>query len=124
MLVNERSGNLVARLTDGTLQVVQADFSDLSVRGELGLMGMVVDPEFSVNRRLYTCQGDREVGQVKVVAWRINGDYTRVEGVDDPLVGNIPSRPISITAAVCASVVKVIYDLNRRRRSRKQPPRP
>ena len=94
MLVNERSGNLVARLTDGTLQTVQADFSDLSVRGELGLMGMVVDPKFSVNRRLYTCQGDREIGRVKVVAWRINGDYTQAERVDDPLVGNIPSANI------------------------------
>lgn len=94
MLVNERSGGLTARLADGHLQAVQADFSDLSAVGELGLMGMAVDPAFSANRRLYTCQGDRVSGQIKVVAWRINNDYSQAERVDDPLVGGIPSATI------------------------------
>ena len=94
MLVNERSGSLLARLTDGTLRTVQADFSDLSAKGELGLMGMAVDPEFSANRRFYTCQGDEDTAQIKVVAWRMNGDYTEAERIDDPLVGNIPSANI------------------------------
>ncbi|MXW06925.1 MAG: PQQ-dependent sugar dehydrogenase [Gammaproteobacteria bacterium] len=94
MLVNERAGKLTARLADGAFQAVEADFSDLSVRGELGLMGMVVDPRFVANRRFYTCQGDGGTGQIKVVAWRISDDYTRADRVDDPLVGGIPSASI------------------------------
>ena len=93
-LVTERSGQLIARLTEGSSRVVQADWSDLAVRGELGLMGIAVDPEFSANRRFYTCQGDRLADQVKVVAWRLNDDYTQAERVDDPLVGGIPSASI------------------------------
>ena len=94
MLVNERSGRLIARLANGNVQEIQADWSDLAVRFELGLMGMVVDPDFATKRRLYTCQGDRQVEQVKVVAWHINSDYTVAERVDDPLVGNIPSASV------------------------------
>ena len=94
MLVTERSGGLSARLTDGALRTVEVDFSDLSARGELGLMGMVVDPEFAANSRFYTCQGDRESGQVQVVAWRMDDDYARAERVDDPLVGGIPAANI------------------------------
>ena len=93
-LVVERGGKLIARLADGTLQTVEADFSDLDVRHELGLMGMVVDPNFANNRRFYTCQGDRIKQQIKVVAWRMGDDYSVAERVDDPLVGDIPSANI------------------------------
>ena len=94
MLVNQRSGRLLARLADGRLQTVKADFSDLLVKGELGLMGMVVDPDFDDNRRFYTCQGDKKANQTKVVAWRINHDYNQAWRVDDPLVGGIPAASI------------------------------
>ena len=94
LLVTERSGKLLARLADNSLQVVEADLSDLAVRGELGLMGLTVDPEFAANRRFYTCQGDRAAGQIQVIAWRMDDNYTRAERVDDPLVGGIPGANI------------------------------
>ena len=60
LLVNQRSGGLIARTADGVQRTVEADFGDLEARGELGLMGMAVDPGFVANRRFYTCQGERE----------------------------------------------------------------
>ena len=57
MLFTQRAGVLSSRLTDGTVQTVTADLSDSFARGETGLMGIVVDPSFSSNRRFYTCQG-------------------------------------------------------------------
>ena len=96
ILINERAGRLIAKLPDGSLQDVEADFSDLSVGGELGLMGMVVDPNFTNNRRLYTCQGDRFSGEVKIVAWTISKDYSRASRVADPLLAGIPSASIHI----------------------------
>ena len=57
LLVDERPGGFTAVLPDGTVQAVQADFGDLLVAGETGLMGLAVDPGFASNRRFYTCQG-------------------------------------------------------------------
>src|SRR4051812_38291018 len=57
LLFDERSGGLTAVLPDGSVQPVDADFSDLFARGETGLMGLVLDPDFDHNRRFYTCQG-------------------------------------------------------------------
>ena len=94
MIVNERSGRLIARLADGSRQTIEADFSDLEVRTELGLMGMEVDPDFSNNRHFYTCQGDKNTKKIKVVTWKMNDDYTQAEKVKDPLVGDIASARI------------------------------
>ncbi len=89
MLFTERGGAISARLTDGTVQAVTADMSDLYVRAETGLMALVLDPSFPSNRRFYTCQShtDREV---QVIAWTINAGYTQATRADDPLVGDIP----------------------------------
>ncbi len=92
MLFTERSGRLSSRLTDGTVQSVTADFSDLIVRAEAGLMAIVVDPSFSSNRRFYSCQAHTGlVPEVQVIAWTINETYTVARRVADPLVGGIPS---------------------------------
>ena len=90
MLVNQRGGGIKARLDDGTVKTVQADFSDLRAVGEGGLMGMVVDPDFSNNRRFYTCQGHQNPQEIQVISWTINNDYDQATRVDDPLVGGIP----------------------------------
>ena len=91
MLFTERSGGLSSRLPDGTVQSVSADFDDLLVSGEAGLMAIVVDPAFASNRRFYTCQA--HTGRVvQVIAWTFNDDtYTAATRVADPLVGNIPA---------------------------------
>ncbi len=85
MLFTERWGVLSSRLTDGTIQTVTADFSDLWVDVKTGLMGIVTDPDFASNRRFYTCQGHWDVA-VQVVSWTIDDGYTTATRVDDPLV--------------------------------------
>ncbi len=93
MLFTQRSGVLSSRLADGTVQTVTADLSDLVSAGERGLMGIVVDPSFSSNRRFYTCQG-HSGGGVQVVAWTIDAAYKEATRVADPLVGGIPGTNI------------------------------
>ncbi len=92
MLFTERDGTLSARLPDGTVQEVMADFSDLYVSGEAGLMGVVVDPRFTSNRRFYTCQ-THTGPTAQVIAWVVSADYTEAARIDDPLVGDIPAGP-------------------------------
>ena len=89
MLFTQRSGILSARLTDGTVQTVTADFSDFRASGEGGFMAILVDPNFNANRRFYTCQTHFSPREVQVIAWTINNDYTEATRVDDPLVGGI-----------------------------------
>ena len=90
MLFTQRSGILSARLTDGTVQTVTADFSDFRASGEGGFMAILVDPNFNANRRFYTCQTHFSPREVQVIAWTINTDYTEATRVSDPLVGGIP----------------------------------
>ena len=90
MLFTQRSGVLSARLTDGTVQTVTADFGDLYASGEAGLMAIVIDPSFASNRRFYTCQ-THAGPTVQVIAWTINVAFTVATRVNDPLVGGIPA---------------------------------
>ena len=90
MLFTERAGKLSSRLTDGTVQTVTADFSDVFNQFESGLMALVVDPDFATNRRFYTCQAHTGP-EVQVIAWTINSGYTTATRVADPLVGGIPA---------------------------------
>ena len=90
MLFTERRGRLKRRLANGTVGSVTADFSDLYVQGEAGLMAIVVDPGFASNRRFYTCQA--HTGKtVQVIAWTIDAAYASATRVSDPLVGDIPA---------------------------------
>ena len=90
MLFTQRAGVLSSRLPGGTVQTITADFSDLYVGSEVGLMAIVVDPGFASNRRFYTCQSHTGPG-VQVVAWTIDTAYTTATRVADPLVGGIPT---------------------------------
>ena len=90
MLFTERAGALKARLTNGTVQTVDADFSDLYTTQEAGLMAIIVDPAFADNRRFYTCQVNA-VSQAEVIAWTINDKYAKASRINDPLVGGIPA---------------------------------
>ena len=90
MLVTERGGSLSSRLANGTVQAVTADMADLLARGEGGLMAIVVDPDFSTNRRFYTCQVHTGP-EVQVIAWTMNSTYTEATRVADPLVGSLPA---------------------------------
>ena len=95
MFFTEREGSLNVYKTDGTIYEISADFSDIfageNVYGQNhGLMGLVLDPDFATNHRLYTCQG--HTGQRNhVIAWTINENYTSATRVNDPLI-DIPSH--------------------------------
>jgi aldose sugar dehydrogenase len=92
LLFDERGGGLTAVLPDGTVQEVDADFEDLFARGETGLMGLVLDPDFERNRRFYTCQGRQDGGDlsIAVVAWTVDDGWRSATRVVDPLLGGIP----------------------------------
>jgi glucose/arabinose dehydrogenase len=90
MFVTERPGRLSVRLPDGLFRQLNADMSDLFVASETGLMGIEVDPNFTANRRIFTCQG--KVGpSVQVVAWVVDAGYTQAVRSANPLVGGLPS---------------------------------
>ena len=89
LLVDERVGGFTAVLPDGTVRTVEADFDDLFARGETGLMGLALDPGFTQNRLLYSCQGVRD-GSIAVVGWTISADWGTATRVADPLVGGLP----------------------------------
>src|SRR5690348_6960115 len=55
ILVPQRPGKL-ALVRRGTATEVKADFSDVLVQGEGGLLGMVISPDFSTSREFITCQ--------------------------------------------------------------------
>jgi glucose/arabinose dehydrogenase len=92
LLLDERAGGFTAVRPDGRVQAVAADFGDLFARGETGLMGLVLTPDFATSRRFLTCQGVRESGgaEVQVIAWTADEAWTSATRVADPLLGGIP----------------------------------
>lgn len=74
---------------------VSADLSDVMVRGEGGLMGLVVHPDFASSRLFTTCQthqeGDRPV-DVRLVTWQLSADGASAVRVKD-LVTGLPLNP-------------------------------
>jgi aldose sugar dehydrogenase len=99
MLVTERGGRLVllsGTAEGATVAPVAADFGDLLVRGEGGLMGLVVHPDFAQSRRFTTCQTHAEGGRpvdIRLVTWTLSADGARADRVVDPLVGGLPINP-------------------------------
>jgi glucose/arabinose dehydrogenase len=95
-LVTERPGRiaLLSGIAPGaTVRQVDADLSDVYARGEGGLMGMVVHPDFAESRRFTTCQTHMQDGSatdVRLVTWELSADGTSATRVADPLVGGLP----------------------------------
>ncbi len=50
------------------------------VSGETGLLGLAVDPDYTQNRRIYTCQGWRTGGgqDIRVIAWTLDAKARKV----------------------------------------------
>ncbi|WP_020670315.1 PQQ-dependent sugar dehydrogenase [Amycolatopsis nigrescens] len=93
VLVTQRPGRLalIAGTAPGSaLTPVTADFSDVLVRGEGGLMGLVIHPDFAQSRRFTTCQTHTEGGDpvdVRLVTWALSGDGRSATRVADLLTG-------------------------------------
>jgi aldose sugar dehydrogenase len=98
-LVSERDGRFA--LLSGTepgasVTPVAADLNDVYVRGEGGLMGLVVHPDFAQSRRFTTCQTHVEADRptdVRLVTWELSADGAAASRVADPLVGGLPINP-------------------------------
>lgn len=73
MFFTERPGRISVRHPDGEVAPVTAGMSDLFASGETGLMGIVADPAFASNRRVYTCQGAQNgtARDIRVVPWTV-----------------------------------------------------
>ncbi len=99
VLVTERPGRLtlLAGTTPGAAKTqVEADLDDVGARGEGGLMGLLIHPDFASSRKFTTCQthfdGDNAV-DVQLVTWELAADGGSAKRVRDPLVGGLPLNP-------------------------------
>jgi glucose/arabinose dehydrogenase len=98
VLVSQRPGKfalLSGSRPGATITQVKADTTDILVRGEGGLMGMVVHPDFATSRRFTTCQTHVENGQatdVRLVTWRL-GDDEQIATRLTELVTGLPVNP-------------------------------
>lgn len=94
MLFTERPGRLSARVGTSVRRLATlTSGAGFWASGETGLMGLALDPGFSDNRRLYTCQGwtDGSRRDVRVVAWTVDAAYTSATVVDADLVSGMPA---------------------------------
>ncbi|WP_410641313.1 PQQ-dependent sugar dehydrogenase [Amycolatopsis sp. lyj-346] len=94
ILVPQRPGKL-ALVRGGQATEVRADFSDVLVKGEGGLLGMAVSPDFATSREFITCQNHQEGGRavdVRLVTWTLAADGASATKVKDLLTG-LPVNP-------------------------------
>jgi glucose/arabinose dehydrogenase len=98
VLVSERIGRftLLSNGKPGAAATrLKADTGDILVRGEGGLLGMVIHPDFRVTRQFTTCQTHTENGQAKdirLVTWQLSDDEQVATRVKELLTG-LPVNP-------------------------------
>ncbi|GEB17005.1 PQQ-dependent sugar dehydrogenase [Pimelobacter simplex] len=98
LLVTQRERRALTLVDPATGSHRDLGFPSASVwaRGETGLLGLAVDPQFSANRRIYTCAGWRLAGgrhDIRVIAWTLDAGLTRATAVRTLLTG-LPSNSI------------------------------
>lgn len=88
------SGELLLTERGGTLSVIKgekvsvvAEISGVRARGEGGLMGLAVDPDFEQNRYIYVCFNSVSGGDVRVARWRLAEGLDRLEDRRDIVTG-------------------------------------
>lgn len=84
MLFTERKG-AVSIVAAGAVKEL-AKISDVQARGEGGLLGLAIDPKFSDNRFIYTCQNTTH-GDIRVSRWKLNDAVTSMGERKDIIVG-------------------------------------
>lgn len=93
LLVTERPGrlSLVSSGEPGaTVTAIAADLDDVGARGEGGLMGLWVHPDFAQSRQFTTCQTHAEgadLADIRLVTWRLSADRASAVKVADLLTG-------------------------------------
>lgn len=83
LLITERDTRRLLLWRDGRTRVLRFPSARVWASGETGLMSLAVDPLFSRNRRIYTCQGAFTASghDVRVIAWRMRRGYTGVRRI-------------------------------------------
>jgi len=89
MLFSERPGPIRFRVASSGAVRTLADPSDAFESGEGGMMGVAVDPNFTANRRIYTCFLSNKSGSldVRLVRWRMNDAVTGLTDRADIVTG-------------------------------------
>lgn len=92
LLISERDTRQLILWRHGRKRVLRFPSASVWASSETGLMSIAVDPRFSTNRRIYTCQGwSTATGHdVRIIAWRMNRHYTGVRRLRVLLAG-LPS---------------------------------
>jgi glucose/arabinose dehydrogenase len=99
VLFTERDGSIsLLSGTDpgATVTPIDADFSDVLVNGEGGLMGLVVHADFDRTRRFTTCQTNQvedTATDIRLVTWELSADGASASRVANPLLGGLPINP-------------------------------
>lgn len=89
LVFSERNGNIRLIKDDKTLSLATID--NVAVRGEGGLMGLAVDPEFATNRYLYACYNSTS-DDIRVSRWKVQADLSRLTERND-IITDIPANP-------------------------------
>ncbi|GAA3061145.1 glucose dehydrogenase [Actinokineospora globicatena] len=90
ILVTQRNGEFALISGGGTVTRLKAATHTVQVRGEGGLMGMVVHPDFATSREFTTCQTHTENGEpvdIRLVTWRLTDDELMATRVRELLTG-------------------------------------
>jgi glucose/arabinose dehydrogenase len=100
MVFTERGGTISA-LVGGQKRVLSAP-ADVLVRGESGMLGLAVDPQFSSNRYVYTCQSSTRgaVPDNRIVRWTVNATFTGMSARQD-IVTDIPLNTLNGNHSGC-----------------------
>ncbi len=80
-----RAGSI--NLYNGREVLVLLKPNDLDARGEAGLMGVAIDPEFETNKFVYVCYATKD--DVRVNRWTLNGDENSLDN-QNTIVDSIP----------------------------------
>ncbi len=84
MLITEREGRLNLISTEGTRTVISGTPEAL-IEGQGGYLGLVLDPDFSVNRYIYMSysKGKKKSNATAIFKAKLSDDGTRLEGGKD-----------------------------------------
>jgi aldose sugar dehydrogenase len=86
MLFTERKG-VLHLMKDGKDSILW-NVDDIYAKGEGGLLGMAVDPNFAENRFIYLCYNSTKGGpDVRIVRHKLSGDGSRLEARTDIVTG-------------------------------------
>jgi glucose/arabinose dehydrogenase len=87
MLFTERAGVLGMYRYDTKQVSTLTMVPDVKAAGEGGLMGMVLDPDFSTNRYIYFCHNSTSGSDVRVVRYRLPADLSGLQDKREIITG-------------------------------------